>query len=220
MVFPAYNEESNIERLLLGFIQVLEGISYELIVVDDGSSDNTASIVQRLQTSYSCINLLQHGSNKGYGAALRSGFRASRGEWTFFTDADLQFLPQDFHTLWSNRAKSDIICGYRFPRKDPLFRKYNANLWRLYVGILFGVWLKDTNCACKLFPTNALQSVELLTEGACINAEIMVKLQRKKLRYMEVPVQHVPRQYGVQTGANPKVVYKALRESIRLYRSL
>ena len=212
IVFPAYNEADNIAEVLREFSEELTDIHCEFIVVNDGSDDKTADVLEGLTIEN--LKVIHHTENQGYGAALYSGFSAASGKWTFFTDSDRQFKPQDFHRLWSARFDCDVVLGYRVNRMDPTFRKLNAWLWSTYVRLVFDVSVQDLNCAFKLFPSDALKRLDLHSKGAFINAEILSGLHMQGLQWCEVPVNHYPRTEGVQTGAHPRVVFKAFQESL------
>ncbi len=214
VVLPAFNEEDNIITTIELFVSELDNHNYEIIVVDDGSIDKTQEIVVELQNFIPNLVYVKHISNKGYGAALRTGFEQAKGTWCFFTDSDLQFNPNDFHKLWNLSSKYDVILGYRSPRKDPFVRKLNAMMWGVYVKHLFGIKVKDLNCAFKLFKKELLNSVELNSAGAFINAELLTQFNRKSVPFYEVPVRHFARKSGNQTGANVSVILSALKESI------
>ena len=222
VIFPAYNEEDNIYRSLALFSEELHAIDTEFVVVNDGSRDATSTQILRFQEEHPSLSvrLIEHDRNRGYGAALRSGFQAARGDWSFFTDADLQFSPADFQSIWCERESWSVVSGYRYPRKDPLVRSWNARIWGRYIQLLLGVSLRDLNCAFKLFRTELVQSLPLRSEGALINAEIFALLHQQNIPVKEVPVSHFPRAAGEQTGAHPFVIIKALRESIHLRKAL
>ena len=213
IVFPAYNEAENIARVVDDFAAMLNGISAELIVVNDGSSDDTQRVLDALPIPN--LRVIEHTTNLGYGAALRSGFNAALGQWTFFTDSDRQFRSEDFLRLWEKRTEADLILGVRTPRQDPSFRRLNAWLWGQYIKRVFSVEVTDVNCAFKLLPTAELQSFHLQSEGAFINAEMLSYFYDARCTWLEVAVQHQPREVGIQTGAHPKVVAKAFKESFR-----
>jgi len=215
VILPAFNEEDNINSTILLFVTELRNFSYEIIVVDDGSIDKTELVVVELQRTIPNLVFIKHKSNQGYGSALRSGFNQAKGTWCFFTDSDLQFHPSDFHKLWNSRNKYDVILGYRSPRNDPVFRKINALMWGLYVKHVFGIQVKDLNCAFKLFKTDLLNSIQLNSAGAFINAELLIQFSRKSIHFYEVPVRHFTRKSGVQTGANISVIIAAFMESLR-----
>ena len=195
------------------FAAMLSCISAELIVVNDGSSDDTQSILEGLP--FPNLRVIEHPTNLGYGSALRSGFKAAFGQWTFFTDSDRKFRSQDFLRLWENRREADLILGVRSHRQDPSFRRLNAWLWGQYIRRVFSVEVTDVNCAFKLLPTAMLQSFHLESDGAFINAEMLSYFNDAECTWLEIPVQHHPREIGIQTGAHPKVIVKAFQESIR-----
>ena len=206
----------NIAQVVEDFAAVLTGISNEIIVVNDGSSDETQRVLEELTLPN--LRVIQHEVNLGYGSALRSGFSAALGQWTFFTDSDRQFYPQDFNRLWKRRMEADLILGVRSDRQDPSFRRMNAWLWGQYVRRVFSVEVSDINCAFKLLPTSILQTFHLKSEGAFINAEMLSCFRTANCTWIEVSVEHQPREVGVQTGANPKVIAKAFQESFRFLR--
>ena len=216
IVFPAYNEAENIVQVVEDFAAVLSDVSTEIIVVNDGSTDDTQRVLEAITLPN--LRVIQHEVNLGYGSALRSGFSAALGRWTFFTDSDRQFRPQDFNRLWERRMEADLILGVRSDRQDPSFRRMNAWLWGQYVRRVFSVDVTDINCAFKLLPTSILQTFHLKSEGAFINAEMLSCFRAVNCTWIEVPVEHHPREVGVQTGAKPKVIAKAFQESFRFLR--
>ncbi len=220
IVLPAYNEADNIEATVLAWTAVVKkmGVSAEIIVVNDGSSDQTETVLASLCDHNCILRVITHASNKGYGAALVTGFKAAESHWTFFTDSDGQFNPDDFERLWTRRPEADLVLGYRERRSDPPIRKLNAWLWGQYVRRVFSVDVRDLNCAFKLFPTKTLQSFSLQSQGAFINAELLSLFRQQQCDWIEIPVRHFPRTKGVQTGANPRVVLSAFRESLAFLR--
>ncbi|MEC7983895.1 MAG: glycosyltransferase family 2 protein [Myxococcota bacterium] len=214
IVLPAYNEAENIQKVLESALRIIRDVGGEVLVVDDGSDDQTAELV----TSYpsSQVRLVRHSHNRGYGAALRSGFGAARYDWIFFTDADGQFNLQQIYDLISHSQSYDLVVGFRAQRKDPNIRLLNAWVWAKLVNTTFGLSIVDVNCAFKLIRADSLRSITLFSEGACINAEMFVKLLERGARLKQVPVEHFPRSHGRQTGARPDVILRALRELISL----
>ncbi|MDQ6709195.1 MAG: glycosyltransferase family 2 protein, partial [Candidatus Dormibacteraeota bacterium] len=154
----------------------------------------------------------RHPQNRGYGAAVRSGFNAARYSWVFMMDADNQFDPNDLSLLLQQAGDADIVTGFRKHRRDPLPRRLNAWAFFSLVRLFFGRQVRDVNCAFKLLRRDVLQRMELRSNGALINTEVFVLARRLRARIVEVPVQHFPRTSGKQTGANPKVVLRAFKE--------
>lgn len=221
-VLPAYNEAENIRRVIGRTVAVASRFcsAYEVVVVDDGSSDDTAQLVEELARDNACIRLVQHVVNRGYGDALRTGFESAQLDYVFFTDSDNQFDLDELPLLlaWADRA--DVVAGYRRHRRDPWSRRLNAWGWNRLVRFLFYVPVRDVDCAFKLFRTEALHQITIESRGALINTEILVKLARSGAHVVEVGVTHLPRTAGEPTGANLRVVLRAFRELASMYRVL
>jgi len=222
LVFPVWNEQDNIERLLETALALGSGLSggFEIIVVDDGSRDRSAHHVLRKGEAHPEIRLVTHPSNRGYGAALRSGLRAARGRWVFFSDADLQFDLHEIHRLLLHAESVDIVAGYRAPRRDPWGRRALAFGWGLVVRALFDLPVRDIDCAFKLFRREVIDAIPIASIGAFVNTEILVRARHAGFRIREVPVSHRPRLHGRQSGAHPRVVLRAVVELAMLYRDL
>jgi glycosyltransferase involved in cell wall biosynthesis len=221
-VLPAYNEEANIVRAIENTVAAATRhcAAYELIVVDDGSSDRTAQLVDRQVHGDACIRLIRHERNRGYGEALKTGFESAELDYVFFTDADNQFDLNELPLVLAWADDADVVAGYRKQRKDPTLRRINAWTWNRLVRMLFYVPVRDIDCAFKLFRRSALTGITIESRGALINTEIMVKLSRAGCHVVEVGVTHLPRTAGEASGANLRVIARAFREVARMYRLL
>ncbi|HYF12713.1 MAG TPA: bifunctional glycosyltransferase family 2/GtrA family protein [Candidatus Paceibacterota bacterium] len=221
LFFPAHNEEDNIADVIHRAARVVGDSPYirefEIIVVDDGSTDKTFEIASELQSYYRHLRVIRHPRNLGYGAALKTGIREARMQYVFFTDADLQFDILELQNLLVHLEDYDVVIGYRAPRRDPLMRLINARGWNLLNRIFFGLQVRDIDCAFKIFKRSLIQDLKLESNGAMINAEILIKLKREGLAIKEVPVSHLPRRAGLATGAKLNVIFRALREMLALY---
>lgn len=217
--FPAHNEEANIEELTKKTVKVLSEIcdDYEVIIVNDGSKDKTKEVAENLAKQDSHIRVLSHETNKGYGAALKTGFYNSRFEWIFFTDGDGQFDVSEIKELVKNVDKADLITGYRKKRQDSFIRKINAFAWGTLVKILFGFRVKDVDCAFKLIKKEIIDKAKLESDGALISTELLAKATRMRYKIYEIGVNHYPRRAGKQTGAKLKVIIKAFVELFKFY---
>lgn len=187
---------------------------FEVIVVDDGSKDNTRAIVEAIAQSDPHVRLITHEVNQGYGAALVTGFEAVTKDLAFFTDSDEQFDPHDLAPFFPLIEQYDAVLGYRINRQDTWMRKLNAWGWHLLVTMIFGVQVRDVDCAFKLYRAKFFLQNSLETRGAMINAEILYKLKRSGCTMIEVGVSHLPRATGKATGAKPAVILRALREML------
>jgi glycosyltransferase involved in cell wall biosynthesis len=213
-VMPAYNEEANLEQSVGRMATALQTFTrgFEIIVVDDGSQDGTAAVLERLKGVHPQLRVIRHAANRGYGAALRSGFDAARFGWIFLMDADNQFDPMEVELLLARAADADIVAGYRKHRRDPLLRRLNAWAFFTLVRLLFGKLVRDVNCAFRLTRRDLIERMALHSEGALINTEMLVLARQLQARVAEVPVHHYPRRAGKQTGANIRVVIRAFAE--------
>ena len=221
VVMPAYNEEDIIETVARNCAAYLQTVceDYEVVIVNDGSKDKTGEILDRLHAENPRI-VPVHQANKGYGGALQAAFRNASKGYVFFMDSDNQFDIREMDKLIPHLAEVDVVLGYREHRQDHLGRKFNALGWRTLVNILFGLGVRDIDCAFKIFKRDKLEIGMPESEGAMINTEMLVKLKRRGVKWVEVPVTHYPRLGGQATGANLKVILKAFKELMKLHGKL
>lgn len=222
LVLPAHNEAENIEIVVRRALEVLPAHTdtFEVIVVNDGSKDATAAVINRLSMEDARVRPVHHAVNRGYGEALKSGFAASRYDHVMFMDSDRQFDIADIQRLAPFVAKHDIVAGFRMERSDPMHRRINAEVFNIAVRILFGVHMRDLDCAFKIFGGDQLRSLTLTTGGALINAEIQAKLRRQGATLQQVGVPHYPRVAGHATGGSLRVILRAMKETILLWISM
>lgn len=214
VILPAHNEEAAIKTTVREVIETLSTwkLDFEVIVVDDGSQDDTGVILDTMSATYPCLRVIHHPVNQGYGAALVSGFEAASRDLTFFMDSDGQFDIHDLARFLLLIEDYDAVLGYRIDRQDTWMRKVNAWGWEQLVGLVFGVHVRDVDCAFKLYPTSFFRGHKLETRGAMINTEILYKFIRAGHTYTQVGVRHLPRHGGRATGAKLSVILRAFRE--------
>jgi glycosyltransferase involved in cell wall biosynthesis len=219
LVLPAHNEEANIEPVVRGALEVLPDYfdTFEIIVVDDGSKDGTGTIIDRLAQEDARVHAVHHSKNRGYGGALTSGFASSTGDHVMFMDSDRQFDIADIERLYPFIDTHEIVAGFRMMRQDELHRRVFAETFNLVVRVLFGVHLRDIDCAFKIFDGDLIRSLDLSSPGALINAEIQAKARRQGANLQQVGVRHFPRIAGEATGGNPRVIARAMKETIVLW---
>lgn len=219
IVLPAHNEAGNLPELIKEITDCMRELAwdYEVIIVNDGSTDGSREIIENLQKSDGHIKAVHHSKNRGYGAALRSGFSAATKELIFFMDSDRQFDIKEISKLAERLSEADMVIGYRKNRQDHLIRKLNAGIFNLAVNVLFGLWVKDIDCAFKLMKKEIVDRADLESSGALINTELLVKTKRLGYKIKQTPVSHYPRLSGEQSGANIKVILRAVKE-ILLFR--
>lgn len=219
LVLPAYNEQENIRIVVEQALEVLPAYTdtFEIIPVNDGSSDRTGAILEELAREDDRVRPVSYKVNKGYGGAVSSGFKASQYDYVMFMDADRQFKIDDISMLAPFVGTYDIVAGFRMERSDPLHRRINAEVFNIAVRILFGVHLRDLDCAFKIFRGDQLRSLDLISNGALINCEMQAKLRRHGATLVQVGVHHYPRVAGSSTGGNLKVILKAMRDILILW---
>ena len=217
--FPCYNEALNVGPMIEQAVKVGEeyGADYEVVVVDDGSKDNSAQIVRDWSKKNSRVRLVQHEKNQGYGAALRTGFNNVTKDLVFLTDGDNQFRLSDIDKLFSKIDGCDVVTGFRITRMDKPHRRLNGFLWTKLNKVLFGLPVRDVDCAFKLFRRKVLQGLELESSQLLIHAEILARLKKKGAKIEEMGVTHYPRTAGQATATKPAAVLKTFYELFRLY---
>ena len=219
LVFPVFDEEPNLGPLFDRALALAPRLArdFEIVVVDDGSRDGSLAVIEARRRAEPRIRVVRHAANQGYGAALRAGLHQARGDLVFFSDADLQFDLAELATLLAHTREFDLVAGYREPRRDPFPRIVLAATWGALVRLLFGLRVRDIDCAFKVFHRRVLEAIPIASVGACVNTEILVRAREKGFRIHQVAVSHRRRRAGRQTGARPRVIVRALVELIALY---
>jgi len=216
--FPCYNEQDNVAHTAEQALAVLEklGADFEIIIVDDGSSDATGQIADEIAGRDSRVRVVHHQTNLGYGAALQSGFKAATKELVFYTDGDGQFDISEMPVLLPLMAQYDIVSCYRLNRQDNLIRRINGWAWTKLACLLFGMKIRDIDCAFKLYKREIFDKIKLSSTGALIDTEILARAIRRGYTITQKPVHHYPRTAGVQTGAKVRVIFRAFKELLQL----
>ena len=221
---PSHNEEGNVERVVRSWVAELPRVTnentFEVIVVDDGSRDRTGEIAERLAAEDSHVKVVRHPVNRGYGGAVISGIRAATQPYVLLCDGDGQFDPSDLERLIPFVPEYDVVAGHRVRRADHLIRRINGKAWTVLMRVMLGITISDIDCGFKLFKREKLDGMDLRARGAMISTELMARLAGRNAKVKEVDVQHLPRLTGEQSGASLKVVARAFKELIALYREL
>jgi glycosyltransferase involved in cell wall biosynthesis len=222
VVLPAYDEEPNIEPMVRACLEALPAMTtdFEVIVVDDGSSDGTCAAVERLvDESYPSVRLLAHDENRGYGAAIRTGLQHSRKQLVFYTDADRQFDIAELAYFLPMMKDLDLVVGFRVYRYDAVLRSMISWVYNRIVRVLFRVRVRDVDCAFKLMRAEVRDKLSLETDDFFIDTEIVARARKWNFRIGEKGVRHYPRVAGETTVA-PGDVVRTLKTIARMWRRI
>ncbi len=217
-VLPARNEQGNLAHVVETTLEALSDAapSFEVIIVDDGSTDATRRIADELASTHAAVRVIHHARSQGYGSAWRSGINNATMQYTLFVDADRQFNPIELERLiqWDDRY--DLVLGYRLRRNDPFYRRFLGVWFKLIVRLLFGVKTRDVNCGFKLMRTSMLKGFTLESRGALISTEIVYRAKQAGAEIREVGVHHFPRRSGKASATNLRAAVRAVAEIARL----
>jgi len=221
--FPCYNEEKNIGQTVDKAVKVLKKVAkkWEIIIVNDGSKDNTGKVALEISKKYPNIKIITHNPNRGYGGAFKSGLYGAKYSWIAFTDSDGQF---DFSEIskfikTQQNTKSDLVIGYYLGRKVSKTVILTSKIWELIVFMLFGLKVKDIDCGFKFISKNVVDTIPKLVaeRGAFISSEFLIKSKKAGFKITEIGVHHFPRVEGQATGRQLKVIIKSFTDLFRLW---
>ena len=223
---PFYNEEELIEDVVLNTRNFMESneLDYELLIVNDGSEDNTGEKAESLSENNSSIRTIHHSENRGYGRALATGFENSENEIVFYMDGDGQFSIEEIEKFLSEIKDFDMVIGYREDRDDGFGRKITSDVFNKLVNSLLPVESRDIDCGSKMVKKEVLNDIKLNTERT-VDAELLAKSVSKGNSVKEVPVKHFSREKGESEaegliGVRPKLIIKSIQELLQIRREI
>jgi glycosyltransferase involved in cell wall biosynthesis len=218
--FPAYNDRGTIASLVIAALREARKLTpdFEVIVVNDGSADDTAEIADELARTYPEVRVVHHERNRGYGGALRSGFAAATRELVFYTDGDAQYDPAEMGVLWQALTDDvDLVNGYKISRSDPLHRIVIGRIYHHTVKMLFGLRVRDVDCDFRLMRRSIFDRVTLEKNSGVICLEMMKKVQDAGFRIAEVPVHHYHRAHGRSQFFNFRRLARTAADVMKLW---
>ncbi len=221
--FPCYNDEGTIGSTVLKSFDVLRNITddFEVIVVDDGSKDNSLKVLQELQKLYRNLRIVRHDKNMGYGSALRDGFSSAVKDFIFYTDGDGQYDVYELIDLVSYMTDDvDIVNGYKIKRSDPMHRKIIGRLYHNVMKALFDIRIRDVDCDFRLFRRTVFDKICLESNDGGICVELVKKCHDANLKFVEVPVHHYHRLSGTSQFFRPSRIYRSLKSVTALWFAL
>lgn len=221
VILPAFNEEANVEPMVDSAVEVLTGLGYdfEVILVDDGSSDGTLESGRLLTARHPTVRLLRHERNRGYGAAIRTGFQHASKDLVFYTDADRQFDLSELEYFLPLIEDHDLVIGFRVYRYDSVLRSILSWIYNRLVGVLFRVRVRDVDCAFKLLRREVLNKLVLQSDDFFIDTEIVATARKWNFRIAQKGVRHYPRIAG-ETTVQPGDIGRTLRTVAIMWRRI
>jgi glycosyltransferase involved in cell wall biosynthesis len=221
--FPAYNDSGTIASLVITALRTARTLTpdHEVIVVNDGSADGTAGILDELARTYPQVRVVHHETNRGYGGALRTGFASATRELVFYTDGDAQYDPAEMEVLWRRfGADVDLVNGYKISRSDPLHRIIIGRVYHHTVKVLFGLTVRDVDCDFRMMRRSIFERVHLEKNSGVICLEMMKKITDGGFRIAEVPVHHYHRAYGKSQFFNFRRLFRTAIDVFKLWFAL
>ncbi len=223
---PCYNEAENLNKTVKNVTENAERVAgnWELLLINDGSKDNTLAVAEKLVAKNKHIRIVNHPANRGYGAALKSGFYNAKYDWIAFIDADGQFDFSEIDTFINTQEKTgaDLVIGYYRKRQVTWMRKLNSFAWHVVVYLLFGLRAKSIDCGFKLTSKKVIDRIEKLESerGAFISSEFLIKAKKHNFKIVEIPVHHYLRKAGEATGAKLNVIIRSFVDLFSLWKKL
>lgn len=219
---PAYFDEDNLPLLIPKTYNVLKKYAsqFEIVIIEDCSPDKTAIVAEELAEKYKpFIRVIHNARNMGYGGTLSIGYKsANKYDYVFCTDGDNQYDTKELTRMLPFLKDYEVVIGYRTKRALKLSRQIQTRVFNWLVNMIFGIKVKDINCAMKIISRKALNSISLTSQEGFIDAELLIKLKRKGYSIKEVEVTHYPRKFGKASGGNKKLIFKTIQEMISFYR--
>ncbi len=219
--FPAYNDAPSLPELIGRTFSVLEQHfdDFEVIVVNDGSQDQTGEVLASLASQYGPrLRVITHPENRGYGGALRTGFESATKEYVFYTDGDGQYDVRELPKLWAlMRAEVGLVNGYKLERNDPWHRIFIGKTYNQFARLLFGIRIRDIDCDFRLMRRELVQRIRLTSTSGTICVELVKKIELTGCGVAEVGVHHYPRLHGRSQFFRLKSLATTLMQLIRLW---
>jgi glycosyltransferase involved in cell wall biosynthesis len=211
--FPAYNDSGTIASMVVSALLAARALTpdHEVIVVNDGSKDNTPHILDELARMYPQVRIVHHPQNRGYGGALRTGFATASKDFVFYTDGDAQYDVRELAALWAARDQADMVNGYKIQRHDPLHRKLIGRVYHWLMKLAFGLRIRDVDCDFRLLRRSMFERFELTRDTGLICVELVTKVEKNGFRLVQVPVHHYHRMHGRSQFFNVRRLWQVAR---------
>ena len=221
--FPCFNDGGTIASMVSLMDLTLRRLTddYEILVIDDGSTDHSREILRELEDKYKRLEVILHEENKGYGGALRAGFSSAKKDLIFYTDGDFQYdVTELAYLLEKFEDQIDIVNGYKISRSDPFHRKIIGRIYHWMMKVMFGFKIRDVDCDFRLIRRSVFDRIQLESDSGIICVELVKKIQDAGFTFAEVPVHHYFRVYGKSQFFNFARVFRVTKNILKLWWKL
>lgn len=217
LVIPAYNDEHTIGRLLNDACRLLPSVAdgYEIVVCNDGSSDGTLDVIKELASQNDQIHVINHPTNKGFGATIRELYLAGRNDYIFSLPGDYQYAPKELLTMVKGLIENDFVIGWRVNRNDPPRRKMQSMIYNFMLRLFYGNTNKDVN-SIKLFKREILDNIELRSQSPFVDAELCIRAAHAGYNVVEIPIEHLPRMTQGASGGKISVILDTFGDLVKM----
>jgi len=219
---PAYNEEKNLPVLIPKVHAFLGSLTdtFEILIIENGSRDETAAVADELSKRFSNVKALHYMAGLGYGGALLEGFKNSKYDYVCYTDGDNQYNIDELKAGFDLMEHADVASGYVRAKAVSTFRKIQSDLFNSLITLLFFVRIRDINCSMKIYKREVLDSIEIKSLSAFIDAEMLLRAYRKGFVIAQFPVTHYERTSGIAIGSKPSVIIGTFTDMLKFRSGL
>lgn len=220
--FPVYNDENTIPLMTEKCIHVLKEVAsnYEIIIVNDGSPDNSGKVADEMAAKYDCIKVIHHEKNKGYGAAIKSGFENAKFEWVCFTDGDDEYDIEDLRKMIRLKDYYDLIITFRYVKLYSTLRVFISGIYNKIFRFVFRTNFRDISTGLRLMKKSVYNDLTIISDSPFIGAEITLRTMLKGYRVGEMGIQTFPREFGKGASVSPKNIMRTIKDMRKVYQNI
>lgn len=220
--FPVYNDSKTIENITKKCISVLNDIAsdYEIIIINDGSPDNSGEIADRMSQIYEKVHVIHHNHNKGYGAAIKTGFKHAKFEWVCFTDGDDEYDINDLKKMIKLKDYYDLIITFRYVKLYSTFRVFISSIYNKLFRFIFQTNYRDISTGLRLMRKSVYNELYIISDSPFIGAEITLRTMLKGYRVGEMGIQTFPRKFRKGASITPGNIISTIIDMRKVYQNI
>jgi len=220
--FPVYNDQNTIATMTEKCLAVLKDIAskYEVIIINDGSPDNSGVVADEMATKYDHVRVIHHPQNKGYGAAIKSGLENAQYEWVCFTDGDDEYDIEDLRKMIRLKDYYDLIITFRYVKLYSTLRVFISGIYNKIFRWVFRTNYRDISTGLRLIKKSVYTDLNIISDSPFIGAEITLRSMLKGYRVGEMGIQTFPREFGKGASVSPKNILRTIKDMRKVYQNI